>query len=58
MFTGPMWIYLHARGNEESREGDRDMQKSFAALDRIAHQEATLGKLDENILNACLAKTG
>lgn len=47
--------YLHAHGNEVTGS-DRDMQKSFAALDRIAHQEATLGKLDETILNACLAK--
>jgi protein-disulfide isomerase len=47
--------YLHAHGNEVTGS-DRDVQKSFAALDRIAHQEATLGKLDEAILNACLAK--
>ncbi len=47
--------YLHAHGDEVTGS-DRDMQKSFAALDRIAHQEATLGKLDETILNACLAK--
>ena len=47
--------YLHAHGDEVTGS-DRDMQKSFAVLDRIAHQEATLGKLDETILNACLAK--
>ena len=52
------WIYvdyLHAHGDEVTGS-DRDMQKSFAALDRIAHQEATLGKLDETILSACLVK--
>jgi predicted DsbA family dithiol-disulfide isomerase len=30
--------------------------KSFEALDRIARQEATLGKLDAPRLDACLAK--
>jgi protein-disulfide isomerase len=34
----------------------RNLQKSFDALDRIARQEATLGKLDEPRLNACIAK--
>ena len=47
--------YLHAHGDEVTGS-DRDVQKSFATLDRIAHQESTLGKLDETILNACLAK--
>ena len=47
--------YLHAHGDEVTGD-DRDLKKSFAALDRIAHQEATLGKLDETTLNACLAK--
>jgi protein-disulfide isomerase len=47
--------YLHAHGQEITGE-DRDMTKSFAALDRIARQEATLGKLNEAQLNACLAK--
>ena len=47
--------YLHAHGGEITGS-DRDLTKSFAALDRIAHQEATLGKLDETILNACIAK--
>jgi protein-disulfide isomerase len=47
--------YLHAHGDEVTGS-DRDVQKSFAALDRIAHQEATLGKLDETILSACMTK--
>jgi len=32
------------------------VQKSFATLDRIARQEATLAKLDGTKLDACLAK--
>jgi protein-disulfide isomerase len=47
--------YLHAHGQDVSGE-DRDPAKSFAALDRIARQEATLGKLDEGRLNECMAK--
>jgi len=47
--------YLHGHGQEISGE-DRDMTKSYAALDRIARQEATLGKLDDTQLNACIAK--
>jgi protein-disulfide isomerase len=47
--------YLHAHGQEVSGE-DRDPAKSFATLDRIAHQEATLGKLDDARLNACIGK--
>lgn len=47
--------YLHSHGQEVNGE-DRNLQKSFAALDRIARQEATLGKLDGERLNACLAK--
>lgn len=47
--------YLHSHGQEVNGE-DRNLQKSFAALDRIARQEATLGKLDEEKLNACLTK--
>ncbi len=47
--------YLHAHGDEVTGS-DRDLKKSVATLDRIAHQEATLGKLDETTLNACLAK--
>jgi protein-disulfide isomerase len=47
--------YLHGHGDEVTGE-NRDPAKSFAALDRIARQEATLGKLDEARLNACIAK--
>jgi protein-disulfide isomerase len=47
--------YLHAHGQEVSGE-DRDINKSNANLDRIARQEATLGKLDAPKLDACLAK--
>jgi protein-disulfide isomerase len=47
--------YLHSHGQEISGE-DRNPAKSFAALDRIARQEATLGKLDASRLDACLAK--
>jgi protein-disulfide isomerase len=57
--SGPVyWTYvdyLHSNGEEITGQ-DRDLQKSFAALDRIARQEATLGKLDEGQLNACIAK--
>lgn len=47
--------YLHAHGDEITGP-DRNVQKSAEALDRIARQLATLGKLDEEKLNACLAK--
>ena len=47
--------YLHAHGEEVTGD-QRDVAKSFAALDRIARQEATVGKLDETALDACLAK--
>lgn len=47
--------YLHSHGEEINGE-NRDLTKSFAALDRIARQEATLGKLDSTKLDACLAK--
>ena len=47
--------YLHGHGQEISGE-DRNPTKSFAALDRIARQEATVAKLDEGKLDACLAK--
>jgi protein-disulfide isomerase len=47
--------YLHSHG-EEINGQDRDQAKSFAALDRIARQEATVGKLDTAKLDACLAK--
>lgn len=47
--------YLHAHGQEVTGE-DRNLQKSYAALDRIAREEASLGKLDSGKLDACLAK--
>lgn len=57
--SGPVYWnyvdYLHAHGQEITGP-DRDLNKSFAALDRIAREQATLGKLDETKLDACLAK--
>jgi protein-disulfide isomerase len=47
--------YLHAHGQEITGP-DRDLAKSVAALDRIARQEAMIGKLDSAKLDACLAK--
>jgi protein-disulfide isomerase len=47
--------YLHSHG-EEVNGADRDLKKSFDALDRIARQEGTLGKLDTAKLDACIAK--
>jgi protein-disulfide isomerase len=51
------WIYLdyvHTHGEEVSG-ADRNPAKSFDALNRIARQEATLAKLDQNKLDACLS---
>jgi protein-disulfide isomerase len=49
--------YLHSHGQEVNGEGqDRDVKKSFAALDRIAKDEATVAKLDADKLNACITK--
>ena len=47
--------YLHSHGQEINGE-DRDVNKSFAALDRIARQEATMASLDESKLNECITK--
>lgn len=47
--------YLHSHG-EEVTGADRNLTKSFAALDRIARQEGTLGKLDSTKLDACITK--
>jgi protein-disulfide isomerase len=47
--------YIHAHG-EEVNGADRNQAKSFDALNRIARQEATLGKLDQGKLDACLAR--
>jgi protein-disulfide isomerase len=47
--------YLHSHGDEVTGP-DRDQGKSFAALDRIARQEATVARLDSAKLDVCLAK--
>jgi protein-disulfide isomerase len=47
--------YLHSHGQEVSGP-DRNLPKSIATLDRIARQEATVGKLDSAQIDACLAK--
>lgn len=47
--------YLHSHGQEVSGP-DRNLARSDAALDRIARQEATVGKLDSAMIDACLAK--
>lgn len=47
--------YLH-RHSDEVTGPDRNLPKSFEALDRIARQEGTVGKLDAAKLDACLAK--
>ncbi len=46
--------YLHFHGQEVNGD-NRDLAKSFDALNRIARQEAELGKLDSVKLDACLA---
>jgi protein-disulfide isomerase len=51
----PYVDYLHSHGQEVDGE-DRSRSKSFATLDRIARQQATLAKLDEAKIDACLAK--
>jgi protein-disulfide isomerase len=47
--------YLHSHGQEVSG-ADHNLEKSFAALDRIARQEGTIAKLDSGKLDACVAK--
>ncbi len=47
--------YVHGHSQEVTGE-NHDKAQSFATLDRIARQEATLGKLDEGALNVCLSK--
>jgi protein-disulfide isomerase len=47
--------YIHSHGPDVSGE-DRNVTKSFAALDRIARQEAALARLDGTKLDACIAK--
>jgi protein-disulfide isomerase len=47
--------YLHSHGQEINGE-NRDVNKSYEALDRVARDEATVAKLDSTKLDACLAK--
>jgi protein-disulfide isomerase len=47
--------YVHSHGQEVNGE-DRSQVKSIAALDRIARQQATLAKLDQGTLDACITK--
>ena len=47
--------YIHGHGQEVSGQ-DRNVQKSYETLDRIAREEATVAKLDSAKLDACLAK--
>lgn len=46
--------YLHFHSQEVNGD-NRDLAKSFDALNRIARQEAELGKLDSVKLDACLS---
>jgi protein-disulfide isomerase len=47
--------YLHSHG-QEIDGADRNLAKSLDALNRIARQFATLGKIDAAQLDACLAR--
>jgi len=47
--------YIHSHGQDINGE-DRNLGKSFDALNRIARQMATLDKLDSERLDACLAR--
>ena len=47
--------YLHSHGQEITGE-DRNLPKSFAALDRITRQQGAIARLDEAKLDACLTK--
>jgi protein-disulfide isomerase len=47
--------YLHGHGQEINGE-DRNLTRSFAALDRIARDFAAVDQLDSPKLEACLAK--
>jgi protein-disulfide isomerase len=53
---GTYWAYvdyLHSHGDEITGP-DRDVKKSYDALDRIAKQQATVARLDEARLEACI----
>jgi protein-disulfide isomerase len=47
--------YLHAHGQEVTGE-DRNVQKSYAVLDRIAKEQGKIFSLDSTKLDACLQK--
>jgi protein-disulfide isomerase len=47
--------YLHSHADEVTGP-DRNLPRSFAALDRIARQEGTLAKVDSGKLDACINK--
>jgi protein-disulfide isomerase len=47
--------YVHSHGQEVTGD-QRDLKKSFATLDRITREEATLAKLDTTKVDACLSK--
>jgi protein-disulfide isomerase len=47
--------YLHTHSQEVNGE-NRDLNKSNAALDRIAREQGTTGKLESKKLDACIAK--
>jgi len=47
--------YVHGHGQEITGD-QRNLQTSFAALDRIAREHGILNKLNEDELNACIAK--
>jgi len=47
--------YIHSHGQEITGE-DRNLAKSFDALNRIARQFATVDKLDSPALDACLTR--
>jgi protein-disulfide isomerase len=56
--TDEYWTYvdyIHSHGQEINGE-NRNLAKSFDALNRIARQMATLDKLDSTVLDACLAR--
>ena len=47
--------YIHFHGQEVNGQ-DRNVDKSFATLDRIAREEGTVAKVDAGLLDACLTK--
>jgi protein-disulfide isomerase len=47
--------YLHAHGQDVTGE-DRNLQKSFATLDKIAREQGKIFSLDATKLDACLQK--